>query len=90
MVEIKLIHYPDGIIIECIDDRNARAIVPNEYLKNVVHKNRNVPLYWRSPLTIILRRLKQDFNYTNLGDFKYCHFETEKSLCYNFHRKVID
>lgn len=89
MVDIKLIHYSDGIIIECIDDMNARAVVPAKYMNEAVYKNRQVPLYWRSPLTLIMKRLEVDFNYCNLGEYKYHYWENEKGLYYNFHRKRI-
>ena len=89
MVDIKLIHYSDGIIIECVDDKNARAIVPIEYLNEQLRKNW-IPAYRRSPLTVIMKRLSIDFNYKNLGKYKYTHFEDNKALYYNFHREVTD
>lgn len=89
MVDIKLIHYDDGIIIECVDDMNARALVPNSYLDNI-NKQYWVKSYRKSPLTIIMRRLENDFNYCNLGQYKYHYFINEKGLNYNFHRKIIE
>ena len=89
MVDIKLIHYNDGIIIECIDEMNARAIVPNSYLKEI-SKKYWIPSYRKSPLTIIMKRLENDFNYCNLGQYKYHYFTDEKALYYNFHRKIIE
>lgn len=89
MVEIKLINYLDGIIIECIDDKNARAVVPHKYIHEQ-YKKTHIPPYRKSPLTVIMKRLESDFNYTNLGEYRYSYFTDEKAIYYNFHRNIID
>jgi hypothetical protein len=89
VVEIKVIQYYDGIIIECVDEKNARAVVPKSYISKM-NKKTWIPPYQKSPLTVIMQRLEKDFNYKNLGKYSYVHFENEKTLYYNFHRKIIE
>lgn len=62
MVEQKLIHYNDDIIIECIDNENARVILKDTYLNSMYNKNM---------VQSIIDRLKKDFNFTNDSVFSW-------------------
>lgn len=56
MVKQKLIHYNDDMIIECIDNENARVILKDTYLNNMSNKNM---------VKSVIDRLEKDFNFIN-------------------------
>lgn len=86
LAKIKKITYFDGISIEVVDNNNAKAEVPKTYIQKI----RPTEALWKSPLNLIMERLEKDFNFLNICNFNYHHFENDQLLFYNFHRNICD
>lgn len=86
LAKIKKITYFDGISIEVVDNNNAKAEVPKTYIRKI----RPAEALWKSPLNLIMERLEKDFNFLNICNFNYHHFENDQLLFYNFHRNICE
>lgn len=86
LAKIKKITYFDGISIEVVDNNNAKAEVPKTYIRKI----RPTEALWKSPLNLIMERLEKDFNFLNICNFNYHHFENDQLLFYNFHRNICE
>lgn len=82
MVEEKIIHYNDGLIIECMSESKARMLVPHKDFEYFV-KN-EIDLF-----NIFKERLAKDFNFITIGNIYLKTECTNKYMIFYFTRKVI-
>lgn len=82
MVEEKIIHYNDGLIIECMSESKARVMIPINIVKDYIENDKNS--YY-----LFMNRLEKDFNFKNVGGFYMKTECTPKYMVLNFTRKII-
>lgn len=82
MVEEKIIHYNDGMIIECMNESKSRVMIPHKMFKYCIENDINIS-------NIFENRLIKDFNFVNIGGFYLKTEFTDKYTVFYFTRKVI-
>lgn len=89
MVEQKIVQYSDNVIIECINESEARIILPKSYLDSIYGNKNNS--YYDNPLKLIHIRLEKDFNFKvhNKGT-SYIHLYNDNTkIEFIIRRKII-
>ena len=85
MVEEKIIHYNDGVIIECINESKARVSIPMSFLGNIFNsKEENI-----NPWEIIENRMEKDFNFKNIGGMRTKMEDKGQRIIFHVERKII-